>query len=326
MTTDLLEKRLQQLATEVPDATRVTARVMSNAAKPRPRRAPRVIVATIATVGLTVLVLYYAPAADTALASVPVAGELLRDAGLVAAAGRITSVGSVSTSSGYKVKLVGAYADSSRTVLLVHSDPPSLPGFAGQTVLTDQFGRSYNYQGGTADMRTGDETMQFDALAWPDGITGARITLHMSAVTPVYTTGPGQQVAGSWTLPATIGVDEGTALPLPADGTLGAARFHFISATYTPATIVVDIDVSGVSYEELSRNIPDGRGKATPALTIDVIDPNGEIINGYSSSNNDFFGGNHIHVTGFRLGGGGKYLLRVSYIGAGEFERTLLIP
>lgn len=322
MTTDMLEVRLENLAVESPDPGRVSARVLARAPRPRRRRWPRVALSTIAAIALVALVAYFVPAADTVVAKVPFAGDLLRDAGLVGAQDRITSVGSSATSSGYTLTLVGAYADSSRTVLLVRSNPPSLPYFGA--VLTDQFGRSYQYQGGTADMRNGDETMQFEPLAWPDAYTGARITLHVPALQPVYATGPGPSVPGSWTLPATLGVDVATALPAPEPANLGQAHFRFTSVTYTPATVEVDMEVTGVSSDYLGRIVPDG-GKGAPALTIDLTDPNGQVINGSAGSSGDL-SATQVRFFGFRLGGGGDYVLRVTLAGDGSFERVLKIP
>jgi hypothetical protein len=328
MTTDLLEERLQKLSVEIPDAERVTAHVLSRASRRRSRRFPRTLataIATFATLVMLVLVAYFVPAADTAVASVPFAGDLLRDAGLVGASGRITSVGSESTSSGYRLKLVGAYADSARTVLLLHSDPPIDLGGPTPWQLTDQFGRTYHEQGGAGNLQTGDTSVQFEALAWPDDITGARLTLHISSLQTASETGPGQTVFGTWTLPAILGVDESTVLPTPADANLGPARFHFKSATYTPASIAVNVDVTGVSFAQLGRIIPDGL-KGTPAFTMDMIDPNGENITGTSQMNDDVFGTVHIQFLAFRLGGGGDFMLHVSYAGEGQFARVLTIP
>jgi hypothetical protein len=325
MTTDLLEERLQKLSIEVPDAGRVAARVLSRASRRPARRLPRTAAAGLATVALVVLIAYFVPAADTALASVPIAGDMLRDAGLVGAAGRITSVGSESSSSGYRLKLVGAYADSARTVLLLHSDPPIVFSTT-PIVVTDQFGRSYQFQNGTANMQTGDSVLQFEALAWPDAITGARITLHLSSVQSADQSGPGPAMPGTWTLPATLGVDEGTTLASPSPATLGPAHYRFTSVSYTPATVAVDMEVTGVSFSYLTLAIPAGLGKPMPAFNMDLIDPNGQVIDGSSSMNDDLFGRVQIHFNGFRLNASGRYVLRVSYVGAGQFERVLTIP
>jgi hypothetical protein len=320
MTTELLEHRLHDLVIETPDAGRVSARVLAHTAKRPSRRLPRLTAGAMATLALIALVAYFAPAADTALAGVPVAGDLLRQAGLVNAAGRITSVGAVSTSSGYRITLVGAYADSTRTVLLINCDPPAL---LTSVDLRDQFGRSYFYQGGVTDGRTGNIAIQFDPLAWPDAVTGARITVHVSSIETTDIASR-SQIAGSWTLPATLGVDQTTSLPLSGTASLGPLQVRFSSVGYTPATVTVDLEITGVTPDELNRRIPDG-GKGTPAFTIDLIDPNGNVINGEWWLGND---GNveRLHFLGFRLTGGGSYVLRISYIGHGEFERTLTIP
>jgi hypothetical protein len=323
MTTDLLEQRLENLAVETPDAGRVSARVLARAPLPRRRRGPRVALSLVATVVLLVLVAYFVPTADLAVAKVPIAGDWLRDAGLVGAHDRITMVGSRATSSGYTLTLVGAYADSTRTVLLVHSNPPSLPGSGFETVLRDQFGRSYQFQGSVTDTRTGDESMQFEPLAWPDAITGARITLQISSIDTVTATGPRTSVAGSWTLRATLGVDVAQALPLPEPASLGAANFRFTSVTYTPATVQVDMEVTGVSGDYLWRRIPDG-GKGTLALQIELIDPNGQVINGGGGSGDP--SATHIQFVAFRESGAGNYLLRVTLVGDGTFDRVLKIP
>ena len=183
MSNDLLEQRLQNLVVETPDAGRITARVLSSGRQRRARRVPRVASLGGATVALLLLIAYFVPAADAVLADTPIAGNLLQEAGLTGAAGRITSVGAVADSSGYRLKLVGAYADSTRTVLLLQAQPAILP-LEEFSVLTDQFGRTYQMHGGYSNSLTGDVIVEFDPLAWPDSITGARITLHVTSIGP----------------------------------------------------------------------------------------------------------------------------------------------
>lgn len=330
MTTELLEQRLHDLAVAAPDPARISARVLGTPASRRRGALPRIAASAVAVVVLAALVAYLAPVTTTVIADVPFAGDLLRDAGLIGAQNRITSVGSSATSSGYTITLVGAYADSTRTVLLVRSNPVSLP--AGFNIrLTDQFLRSYPYHGGSTDMRNGNETMEFDPLGWPDAKTGARITLHLEQVTavgPNYT--PGATVNGSWDLAATIGVYEAASLAIPAPASLGKAHFRFTSVSYTPATIEVDMDVSGVSFEDLNRTVPDvGRSKGMPAFMVELVDPSGEISPGGGSGtmfDKDAFGVIHTRTLIYRTGGAGDYTLRVSLAGAGSFDRVLSIP
>jgi hypothetical protein len=289
----------------------------------------------VATLLIASAVLYFVPAADAALADAPIAGDLLRDAGLLGAGNRVTAVGAVSTSSGYRVELVGAYADSTRTVLLLHAKPAVwLPSFP-QPELKDQFGRTYFMGAATGNALTGNVVLEFDPLAWPDAITGARITLHLTELEPVNCVAApsgnpidtvcnsGPSVAGSWTLAATLGVDEGTALALPAPAHLGPATYRFTSVRSTAATIEVDMDITGVTSADLDRRVPDG-GKGTAVFNIELLDPTGSIANGSYSTGEDQQGV-HIQFLGYRFGPGG-YHLHVTYLGSGEFDRVLTVP
>ena len=321
MTTEALEQRLRHLTVAAPDAGRITARVLSAVPPSRSNRTLRIAVAPAVLAALTALVVYFVPAAGIAVAEVPLAGDLLRDAGLLAVHDRITSVGSSSSSSGYTVTLVGAYADSTRTVLLVNCRPAAVT-LGPDATLTDQFGRTYNAMNGTGDSLSGENVLEFEPLAWPISITGARITLHMSTIeTSAAATG---EVSGSWTLTGTLGLDESAALAPPGAATLGDAHFTFKSVTYTPASIEIQLDETGVSFEQLGRIVPDGL-KGRPAFEMNVFDPSGANITGGASMSDDFLGVVHIKVVAFRVGGRGDYTLRITYSGE-SFERVLTIP
>ena len=332
MTTDALEQRLTDLGFEAPDPGRITGRVLSQAQTRHKRPISRLTALGVATLVIAAGVLYFVPAADAALADAPIAGDLLRDAGLTGAGTHVTSVGSVASSSGFRLQLVGAYADSARTVLLLRANPAvqpfGVPGFDIQ--LTDQFGRSYNMQSGQTDSRSGLAIVQFDALAWPDALTGARITLRMSAVeraclSAAFCSDPvadGTVVKGSWTLTATLGVDEGTALPLPSTAQLGAASFQFTSATSSTATIGIDIQMTGATFNDLEQRVPDG-GKGTPVFTIDLFSPSGDVVDaGYSVAEDRQ--GVIIQFQGYRSGPG-EYRLHISYRGS-AVDRILTVP
>lgn len=325
MSTDLLEERLQTLVVDTPDTGRVTARVLGSLPKQRRRLAPRVGVGSVAAVVLLALVAYFVPSADLAVARVPGANDLLREAGLVGAADRITFVGATATSSGYMVELVGAYADSSRTVLLLRGTPAFLP--SDQPLqITDQFGRSYQFLRGFTNGLSGDQVLEFEPLAWPDATTGARVTLHMSQVGT--TESPYTSVQGSWTLSVVLGVDQARSLPAPSPATLGPAHFTFSSVGYTPASILIDIDVTGVTRSDIERVIPDGL-KGRPIFGIDLVDPARRAVNGAYDINGPGEltttpNGVHVHFIGYRVGHG-NYILKVRY-DQDTFVRTLTIP
>jgi hypothetical protein len=334
VTTDALEQRLSDLTFEIPDPGRITARVMSQARKPSRGMLPRALASVVGTLVVAVGILYFVPAADVALADAPIAGPLLQDAGLVGAGNHVTAVGASATSSGYRLELVGAYADSTRTVLLVRSEPPILITGIEQPELKDQFGRTYQLGSAVMNGLTGTLALEFDPLAWPDAFTGARISLYLNGVTPVTcvaapsgnladtvcTQGP--PVAGSWTLRATVGINESTTLALPSPARLGQATFRFVSVRSSAATIAVDIDVAGVTSDDLNARIPNG-GKGTEVFTIELLSPSGAIVNG-SYQLVDAQSGVHILFVGYRVSAG-DYRLHISYRGS-DFDRVLTVP
>jgi hypothetical protein len=320
MTVDALERRLQELELESPDAGRVTARVVARLAPPR-RRVSRLVTAPLASVLLVLLVAYFAPAADLAIAERTHWGaEVLQWAGLVGASDRITALNASATSSGYRLDLLGAYADSSRTVLIMRANPTISGADGYSTNLTDQFGRSYRFASSISNLQTGDIVLEFEPMAWPDSITGARITLHVHQLSST----EHSNVTGTWELTAALGVDAARSLPAPQPGDLGPAHFRFTAASYTPATVEIDVDVTGVSSQDLNRVVPDGL-KGQPALLIELIDPSGPIPGGTRESSGDQ-NGEHIRIMAYRAAGAGNYILRVSYYGYGSFDRVIKIP
>lgn len=318
MTVDLLEERLRELDVPTPDAGRVSARVLA-AKRRKPRLAvPRLVSVPAALLLVAALVIYFVPAADLAIAEkTPWSGEILQWAGLVGAKDRITVVNTTASSSGYKVILQGAYADSTRTVVLVHIEPAAFISVTPPTI-TDQFFRTYQTHGGSANLLTGDGSLEFEPLAAPDSITGARITLHFQQLE----TATHQIVEGTWELTAALRMDVAKSLAPPLAGDLGPAHFQFTGVRYTPATMEVDMSTTGVSAEDASRLIPGNGAKAPgfpakpgPALQVVLLDPRGEVVG---------FGGAD-GVTGFSTGPG-TYTLRVSYYGYGSFERLITVP
>lgn len=304
MTTELLEQRLRDLDVEMPDPERVTARVLSPAAARRARfsgRLPRVALGSIAALALVALVTYFVPAAGSVVAKVPLTGDVF------GANDHITVVDSSSTSSGYTLTLVSAFADSTRTELRIHASP-AVAFLGNDSTLTDQFGRSYHWSNGSSDLRTGNLVVDLEPLAWPDALTGARVTLSIGELDLGASPTSGV-IRGSWRLSATLGLDEGTSLPVPASGSLGRAHFRFTSLSYTAETIAVTMDMTGASSEETS---------------IDVVDLSGNVLGGRIEIDDDWFGVSHVHLLAYRAAGPGSYVVHVSYMGQ-SFERAFTV-
>jgi hypothetical protein len=123
-------------------------------------------------------------------------------------------------------------------------------------------------------------------------------------------------------MPATLGVDEGTALPVPASARLGAAQFKFTSVRSSTATIGIDVQVTGVTFDDLGQIVPD-QGKGTPVFSIDLFSPTGDLVNA-SSSMSDGPHGPVIQFLGYRSGPG-DYRLHISYRGS-SVDRIIRIP
>ena len=313
MTTELLEQRLRDLSVGVPDAGRVSARALAPAH--RWRRWPTVALGSIAALTLAAVVAYFVPATGTVVAKMPVAGDVLN------VGDRVTVVGATTSSSGYRVTLVAAYADETRTELKLLLSPAAMigPGAA----ITDQFGRTYGATSSDGDLLSGEVVADFEPLAWPDSVTGARITIRITEIEP----GPDPSAAavrGSWMLHATLGVDEGTLVAPPAPMTLGRAHVRFKSVIYTPASVAVNLEITGIAPVQLDFGVPDpSKLNGTGALTLDVLDPDGNSVLGSSSSDSDWFGVTHVHMLGNRHGSG-RYSIVVGYRGA-QATRTFVV-
>ena len=307
MTTELLEQRLRDLAVDAPDPGRVSARALGTARRRMRMRWPTVAAGSVAAVVLLALVAYFVPASGTVVAKMPVAGDVLN------AGDRVTVVGASATSSGYTITLVAAYADANRTELKLTISPAATVSF-GLDDMTDQFGRSYHPTSSFGNLLSGEVTAEFEPLAWPDSITGARITVNISSIEPAPDPSAGD-IKGTWTLHAILGVDEGTALAPPAPMTLGRAHLTFKSVIYTPGSVAVDLDIAGVSMDDIDFRLPDpSNPKGSPAFVLDVLDPDGNSILGTTSENWDWLSPVHVHILGNRHGSG-RYSIVASYLG-----------
>jgi hypothetical protein len=324
--------------------TRTTARPQrptrpgAPAWKPASRVGSRVLVALALIVAATGIGSYFAPRFADALATAPgigaFAGPILRDFQMAGPPGRVTPLSGTAVSSGYRVTLVGGYADATRTVLLLRIDDrrgefPSLVGFG----LTDQFGRSY--QSGAGEARPNgavvDELLTFSPLQPPASLVGARLTLHLQDLNvdlPPLANGqhlPPRLVQAHWTLHATLVLSGPISnLALPKDGTLGGSLFHFTSARATPVSIEIQLVVTGPLRDQLGTivgPIIPGVSKGHPAFSIRLFGPSGAEISGYGGPNGVGQGDGQWSSLG-----PGTYRVVVSYAGVGEFERNIQVP
>jgi len=275
--TDRLERTLEEMDFELP-AGLVDRALGAAAADPlqsrsarRPWKRPRNVLigisaASILLIAANALTAYFAPRYGQALADAPVlgavAGPVLHFSGLDAS--EVTPLNEAVTSSGHTVKLIGAYADSERTVLFIEVDgqPHGLPNkrqsccFAWST-LTDQFGHSYQQIYSVDALAP-----TFGPLVSPASNLGARLTLHISSLTP---TGPGfTQASGDWELRLTLIQQAGVVLPLPAPMTANGVTYRFTSLHLSQRQIKVNYTLSGPLVDQQRKLVYTPGGRLAP--------------------------------------------------------------
>jgi len=324
---DPLAARLEAL--DIPLPVTLIPHVLSEATR-RPARRPARWALAIPGVALVLLVMvtagsYFLPAFGQGLADAPfvgvAAGPFLRNAGLATVSGRVTTLDDSATSSGYRIRLLGGYADSARTVLLLHVDPPGGLVFR-ENVLTDQFGRSYRMRRGYANTETGEQALTFEPLGWPDSRVGARLTVQISGLE---LPSKDRTVAGPWKLHGTLAVDKARDLPVPPPARLGDLGFKFDSVRVIPGALQIKITVTGAAGVDLGRRIPDGL-KGRPAFRMLLVGPDGADVHGPQQLEMGQ-ADSRTQVSALWLRKAhGRYLLTVGYEGLGEFERPIDVP
>lgn len=331
-----MAQRLVRLEPRV-DAEALVARVLSNErsrrrARQRPRFAFVAVAVTLLMILSTVGASYYAPVFAQALADAPIAGSItgwmLRAVGLAGVPHRVTAIGDAVTSSGYRVDLVGGYADAGRTVMFLRVSPGArvmlVSTQIGQELsLHDQFGQTYHQTAAIQDSLTGENSLIFEALRWPASIVGARLWLSFSTL-EVGLARDSSLITGHWQLAGTLAMDEGRNLTPPADGTLGEMRLAFTRVRAMPSALLVDFELEPGTLD-LNKVIPDGL-KGRRAFTVTLVSDVGserQLLRGQSgSSGSAKVAGTWIWL----LDAPGHYQLRISYEGVGSLTREIDVP
>jgi hypothetical protein len=330
-----LAQRLLTLESRV-DATALVTRVLGDErSRPRALRRPRV--ARIAAVAVLLVIIgtggasYYAPVFAQAMADAPIAGGLtgwmLRSAGLAGAPHRVTTMGETSSSVGYRVELVGGYADAGRTILFVRSSPAArvaLPSGVGREfVLADQFGQTYRITSAVQNSLTGESTFIFEPIRWPASAVGARLRLSFNTIEEGVASNA-RAVTGRWELAATLAMDEGRILTTPAGGAIGPLSVSFSRVVSTTSAVLVDLEVTPGSLE-LYRVIPDGQ-KGRAAFTVKLFDDAGREQVSLQSTGSSAGSSTQRGQWIWLHDNPGRYELRIAYEGVGSLTREIDVP
>lgn len=318
--TDQLAQRLRELPLDEPRPERITPRVLEAAARPAPSRLlPRLAIAAailVAALPVSWGVLYFSPATAAALADASGPGfshEILDNFGL--GAENITAQNSSATSSGYKVELIGAYADSIRTVVLLKTDPPGFVG--GFAQLTDQFGTTYHSTNGEGNLLTGDQVLSFEPPSWLALGTGMRFTLTISELSLL----SAEDVRGSWTVKGVVLLKTGKMLHTPSSGSLGSGTVTFTEVRYIGRVVSIEANVRGVSLDEPQVK----QTKTSPRFQVELAPTDGRPVKPASSEDWSSSG----DVTKLQLlfvnVDPGTYNLILTLAGEGQLQRTLVV-
>jgi hypothetical protein len=274
------------------------------------RVAALVIGVLLANVGAA----YFAPKYGQALADSPivggVAGPVLRFSGLDA--NQITRLDASATSSGHTIKLVGGFADTEMTVLLMEFDgePHGLPNKQRECcyadgALTDQFGREYKRVYSPDAL-----TATFEPLAGPARDLGARLTLHVTELKPLGRNF--QAVSGEWTLRLTLLQHAGVVLPVPGPSTANGITYTLKSVRLSGTQLRIQFELSGPLVEQ-QRDLPaqpmDNRSFASGYVRPTLVDAQGNLASvhqwGFTTPKRGPVSGGMTAV----VPGGGRYTL-----------------
>jgi hypothetical protein len=294
--TELLERELYKLDFEVPNGLvdRAVAGAMrapdrAHVAKPIPMAARvtfgRAAALVVAILFVNLVAAYFAPRYGQALADAPIVGgvasPVLRYSGLDAS--QITHLNVSTTSAGHTIKLVGAYADTERTVLLLEVDGKlhGLPGKESvccyaEGTLVDQFAVEYQHIYSPDAL-----AMTFQPLVGPSIQLGSRLKLHITSLQglrPEF-----QRVSGDWTLNLTLIQQGGKVLPVPDPVTANGITYTVKSVHLSGMQLHIDFSLSGppvdaqrkLAYETKSPPFSDDNSFAVQSVFPRLVGPLG---------------------------------------------------
>jgi hypothetical protein len=287
---DPLEHRIRELRIRTPPAlvpaaiaaaarpSTIAGRGFGSSARPRAARRRVALGAGLiaALLAANAVGTYFVPRYGQALANAPflgaASGPILRSVGLDGSS--LTELSGSTTSNGHTLQLVSGYADSVRTVVFVQVDgrPLEAPsktsyGFYLHGTLSDQFGHTYHQVFGGAQ----GAASSFEPMVWPATATGARLTLHVTALMP---TGYGDStVKGDWSLTFTLTQQPGRLLDLPAPLQVGDTTYTFTRMQVSGDLFELNWSITGGAATRMDALVDGyyGRNPAPPPAVQEKI-------------------------------------------------------
>jgi hypothetical protein len=227
----------------------------------RPLRATAALAATLLLVVILNLgAAYLAPTFALALANAPILGSVARPvldfSGLDP--NQVIALDESAISSGHTIRLIGAFADSERTVLIIEIDGQHPVPNKKQSCclpyayLTDQFGHTYSWEPSVDAL-----TLTFDPLVAPASQVGARLTLHVTALQTF------QQadnvvpplIYGDWKLHLTLFQHAKALVRLPSPGSANGVIYRFTSIRLSGLQLAVDFTMTGPPVDQVEHQL-----------------------------------------------------------------------
>lgn len=263
-----IRERLQKAVGEAPYPNDLPTRVQAELRAPRPKPThPRAIGLIAAILAIAVVAALFAPrlltqhtalprpqpAASPAPQASPVAAASLIPAPDLAAA-NLTAVANlvdpfhlVAQSGSQKIELIGAYADTARTVLFFRVTPDAgLP----MAMIDDAYGL-LNASGGGSRGIAGDYVSILDAGPRP-GIDGiAHLKVSIMGVQPI---GPGPSIQGHWTFAPAVHVQASQPIgSYPIRFALGSWKVTLEVIELTPSVVHVQALIDGATVGDVEQ-------------------------------------------------------------------------
>src|SRR5579864_2327674 len=236
---------------------------------------------------------------------------------LASAAGLVTPFNLTSTNGGHKVTLIGAYADSARTVLFFRTMEGGVPN----AQISDDTGFLNASSTGGAGI-VGDDFFALDEgpHRGPDGLA------HLSVVVDQFPSfgQPSVIASGNWTFAFALNLQGSSALTLsPPLTAVGSWKFTIEAFEVTSTLIHFQAVIDGAAVEDLSdttiklsdstgkspRNVSWSAGTTVPKSQLTAIPPRNTRVN----------------ITWARPAAAGDYVLAISG-GGSQYRGTVNIP
>jgi hypothetical protein len=218
-----------------------------------------------------------------------VTSPVLRFSGLDGS--QITHLDVSASSSGHTIKVVGAFADTDRTVLLLEVDgkPHGLPMkdaacCYAEGTLVDQFALEYQHIYSADAM-----AMTFAPLAGPASRLGARLKLHITRLLGLSPEFPA--ASGDWSLNVTLIQQAGKVLANPAPMTANGITYTVKSVHLSGRQLHIDFSLSGppvdaqrrLAYETTSPQVSGDNSFAVQFVNPRLLGPHGNPSYPYES-------------------------------------------